>query len=258
MLGYHPTWEIFNPGTGACSLNATDNTQGRLLNGVAPGSVCGTAASGYSGTFLHVEQDPGFRTASDWIPAVQDTWPTGVPAAPTNLTATAGNQQVSLAWNASSGASSYSAHRSTLSGGPYTTVATGIPGTSHTDPGLTNGTLYHYVVTALNGNGESGNSNQASATPQAPQPPPAPTNLTASSPSKKKITLNWTAAPGATSYRVKRSTVSGGPYALVASPSGTSYTNTGLQSGTTYYYVVAAVNAAGEGPSSSQASATAR
>jgi hypothetical protein len=260
MLGYHPSWELFNPGTGACSLNATDNTQGRLLNGVAPGSVCGTAASSYSGIFLHVEQDPGFRTASDWIPAVQDTWPTGArtpPAAPAGLSATPGNQQVSLGWNASSGASSYSAHRSTTSGGPYSTVATGISGTSHTDPGLTNGTTYHYVVTAVNANGESGNSNQASATPQAPQPPPAPTGLSAT-PGKKKVMLAWTAAPGATSYRVKRSTVSGGPYTLIASPTGTSYTNTGLQSGTTYYYVVSAVNGAGESANSSQASATPR
>jgi hypothetical protein len=261
MLGYHPTWQLECPGTGACSLNATDNTQGRLLNGVPAGSACGTAASSYSGIFLSIEQDPGFRTASDWIPAVQDTWPTGAPtppAAPTGLTATPGNQQVSLAWTASSGASSYSAHRSTVSGGPYTTVATGIAGTGHTDTGLTNGTTYHYVVTAVNGSGESPNSNQASATPQAPQPPPAPTNLSATSPTKRKISLTWTAVPGATSYRVKRSSVSGGPYTLIASPTGASYTNTGLQSGTTYYYVVSAVNAAGESPDSAQASATAR
>jgi cellulose 1,4-beta-cellobiosidase len=57
---------------------------------------------------------------------------------------------------------------------------------------------------------------------------------------------------------VKRSTTSGGPYTLIASPTGTTYTNTGLQSGATYYYVVSAVNAAGESPNSSQASATAR
>lgn len=75
MLVYHPSWKIATPGTGSCSLNATDNTQGRLINGVSASSVCGTAASTYSGKFLHIEQDPNFRTAADWIPAVLDTWP---------------------------------------------------------------------------------------------------------------------------------------------------------------------------------------
>jgi phosphoribosylanthranilate isomerase len=75
MLKYHPTWKIETPGTGACSLNATDNTQGRLINGVDPSVVCTTAASTYNGRFVHIEQDPNFRSAADWIPAVIDTWP---------------------------------------------------------------------------------------------------------------------------------------------------------------------------------------
>lgn len=87
------------------------------------------------------------------------------PAAPTNLTATAGNTQVSLSWTASSGATSYNVKRSTTSGGPYSNVATGVTSTNFTDTGLTNGTTYFYVVSAVNGSGESANSNQASATP---------------------------------------------------------------------------------------------
>jgi len=65
--------------------------------------------------------------------------------------------------------------------------------------------------------------------------------------------------PGATSYRVKRSTTSGGPYTLVASMvTSTTFTNTGLASGVTYYYVVSAVNAVGEGPNSLQVGVTPR
>ena len=75
MLNYHPTWLIDMPGTGVCDLSATNNVQGRLLNEVFAGSVCGTAASLYTGKFIHNEQDPGFRTASDWVPALKDTWP---------------------------------------------------------------------------------------------------------------------------------------------------------------------------------------
>ena len=68
--------------------------------------------------------------------------------------------------------------------------------------------------------------------------------------------LSWTASSGAASYNVKRSTTSGGPYTTIASPTTTSYTDTGLTNGTTYYYVVSAVNAAGESANSTQASAT--
>jgi hypothetical protein len=88
------------------------------------------------------------------------------PAAPTGLTATAGVQQVSLAWTASSGATSYNVKRSTTHGGPYTTVNSP-SGTSYTDPGLTAGTTYYYVVSAVNAGGESANSSEVSATPAA-------------------------------------------------------------------------------------------
>jgi hypothetical protein len=95
------------------------------------------------------------------------------PAAPLNLTAAGGNQQISLAWTASTGATSYHVKRAATNGGPYTTVASPA-GTSYTDTTVTNGTTYYYVVTAVSASGESANSNQASAMPSAPPPAPAP------------------------------------------------------------------------------------
>ena len=92
--------------------------------------------------------------------------PGSAPAAPTGLTASAGNAQVSLTWTASSGASSYNLYRSTTSGTEQLVVA-GITGTSYTNTGLTNGSTYYYEVTAVNGNGEIALSNVVSATPQA-------------------------------------------------------------------------------------------
>jgi hypothetical protein len=177
------------------------------------------------------------------------------PAAPTNLAATAGNQQAALIWTASGGATSYNVKRGTASGGPYTTM--GSPtGTTYTNTSLSNGTPYYYVVTAVNATGESANSNQATATPiAAPAVPAAPLNLTATA-GNQQLSLAWTASPGATSYNVKRAATNGGPYTTVASPVGTSYTDTNVTNGTTYYYVVTAVNASGESANSNQASAT--
>ena len=89
-----------------------------------------------------------------------------VPGAPTNLTATPGNAQVTLAWTAVPTASSYKIYRSTTSGSGYALLGT-TTATSGTDTGLTNGTTYYYVVTAVNASGESANSAQVSATPAA-------------------------------------------------------------------------------------------
>jgi hypothetical protein len=87
------------------------------------------------------------------------------PAAPTGLTATASSTQVSLTWNTVAGAASYNVKRSTTSGGPYTTIQSNVTTTSFTNTGLTNGTTYYYVVSAVNTQGESANSSQVSATP---------------------------------------------------------------------------------------------
>ena len=90
-----------------------------------------------------------------------------VPAAPTNLAATAGNAQIALSWTASTGAASYNLYRGTAAGAE-TLLKSGLTATSYTDTGLTNGTTYFYQVAAVNSAGTSGKSNEASATPKAP------------------------------------------------------------------------------------------
>jgi hypothetical protein len=81
------------------------------------------------------------------------------------------------------------------------------------------------------------------------------TGLTAT-PSTGQVALAWTAASGATSYNVERSTSSSGPFTSIAAPSGTSYTDIGVTAGTTYYYEVVGVSSAGTGPASNVVSAT--
>ena len=87
------------------------------------------------------------------------------PAAPVGLMATAGDAQVALSWNASSGATGYNVKRAVVSGGTYTTITNGLASTSYADAGVSNGVRYYYVVTALNGGAESTNSNEAVALP---------------------------------------------------------------------------------------------
>jgi hypothetical protein len=172
---------------------------------------------------------------------------------PTNVAATGGNAVVTLAWDASSGATSYNVKRSTTSGGPYTQLANPTT-TAYTDSTATNGTTYYYVVSAVNAGGESANSAQASATPVAAKVPAAPTNL-AATPGAAQVSLTWSASDGATSYNVKRATTSGGPYTPIATPTATSYNDNSVTNGVRYFYVVSAVNAGGESPNSNEASA---
>ena len=170
MLGYHPTWKLETPGTGACSLNATDNVQGRLLNDVAAGAVCGTAAPSYAETFLHIEQDPGFRNPNDWIAAVNDTWPTTPPptppAAPGSLMASAvSKSQINLAWTDHSDNESGFQIEPSTDGNVFTQIATvGANVTSIANTGLKANKTYWYRVRAYNAVGASAYSNVVSAT----------------------------------------------------------------------------------------------
>ena len=181
--------------------------------------------------------------------------PVPPPPAPTGLSATAGNAHVSLAWTGSAAATGYSVKRATVNGGPYATIASGLAATAYDDASAANGVTYYYVVSASNGGGESANSSQASATPLPPAPA-APTGLVATG-GNAQVGLSWSASAGAASYAVKRATSSGGPYANVATGiAGTSYNDTTVSNGTTYFYVVSASNPGGESGNSSQASAT--
>ena len=79
----------------------------------------------------------------------------------------------------------------------------------------------------------------------------APTTLLAA-PGNNRVSLTWTASPGATGYYVKRSLANGGPYTVIGNPGSASYIDLTAMNGSTYYYVVSAINAAGESADSSQ------
>ncbi|HEV2692547.1 MAG TPA: hypothetical protein VG347_06585 [Verrucomicrobiae bacterium] len=176
------------------------------------------------------------------------------PAAPATLAATPGNNTVSLTWVAASFATSYNVKRSTTSGSGYVTLSTSgaVTGTSYPDATAVNGTIYYYVVSAVNGAGESGNTAESAVTMR----PTTPTGLIATS-GTNQVSLSWTGSSLATGYRVKRSTTSGTGYAVIGGTTDPTATFTdAIIGGLTYYYVITATNASGETVSSVEASAT--
>jgi len=107
------------------------------------------------------------------------------PAAPASLSTVPSATQIALNWPAVPAADAYHLKRSTTNGGSYATIATVFNATNYNDIAITNGIPYYYVVTALNANGESGNSTQAVAT--APLPLLAATWSRATN----TLTLSW-------------------------------------------------------------------
>ena len=114
-----------------------------------------------------------------------------VPAAPTELTAAAGNKQVTLQWKEVAGASSYNLYWSNTQGVSPATgkkIANVLSPFMHT--GLTNGATYYYVITAVNGFGESGKSAEVAVTLN--NAPSAPTGVTATS-GENQVVIAWNA-----------------------------------------------------------------
>jgi hypothetical protein len=123
------------------------------------GLVVSSAANGMlnRSTFSHVQITGGDGGA-----------PTVIPAAPASLLASPGDGAIPLRWQASFGATRYTVRRATSSSGPYTSISSGVTGSSYTDKSVANGTTYYYTVTASNAAGTSGSSPGDSATPVRP------------------------------------------------------------------------------------------
>jgi fibronectin type 3 domain-containing protein len=162
------------------------------------------------------------------------------PTAPTNVTATPGNGQVSIGWTTVSGATSYNIYWSTTPGVTKESNPIFDAANPYLHAGLAGGTTYYYVVTAVNSTGESVASAEKSAT--TPLLAPAPTGVSAT-PADGKVTIAWTAVPNATAYNIYWDTTPG-----VTTGTGTKipgatnpYVDNVANDGTVYYYLVTAV-----------------
>jgi autotransporter-associated beta strand protein len=87
-----------------------------------------------------------------------------IPSAPSGVTSRASTNDIGLSWSSSGTGVAFSVKRSLNPGGPYELLATGLIGSSYSDPGVTFGKTYYYVVTSTNGVGESSPSAEVVAT----------------------------------------------------------------------------------------------
>jgi fibronectin type 3 domain-containing protein len=253
---------------GNVSTATSYNLYWSMTTGVTPAN--GSKIAGVTSPFTHTGRNASttyyyvvtaVNGVGEGLPSAQVSATTlaapTVPAAPIGVSAVGGDLQVTVSWAAVSSATSYNLYWSPTSG---VTPATGtlIAGVSspHAHTGLNAATTYYYVVTAVNAVGESAPSAQVSATTAAIALPAPPANVAAVG-GNALVTITWNSVVGATSYNLYWSTtpgvtpLTGTLLANVASP----YLHTGRAASTTYYYVVTAVNANGEGNPSAQASA---
>ncbi|MDD1770608.1 MAG: fibronectin type III domain-containing protein [Methanomassiliicoccales archaeon] len=187
--------------------------------------------------------------------------PTGMPGAPTGLSARATSGYVLLSWNApaDNGGSAITQYRVYRGSSPSQLTLLGTSTTAmFNDTSVGPSLTLYYCVSAVNGNGE-GTSSQTITVGTSASVPEAP-NITSVSGGDSSVHLEWSAptndggAPIQT-YKVQRSTA-GGAYSTIAQSSSTSCDDQSVQNGIAYQYKVSAVNSAGEGAASQAVSVT--
>jgi hypothetical protein len=185
-----------------------------------------------------------------------------LPGAPGSVSAAAGLGQATVSWAVPSTGGAPDSYRIT----PYVGAGAGTPvtvpatSTSKTITGLTGGTTYTFVVTAVNEAGAGPDSAASNAvTPTATSAPGAPTGVTATAaPISAKVTWTAPASDGGsaiTGYKVTPYVGGKAQTALTAAANATSATVEGLTAGSSYTFTVTAVNAIGSSPESTPSDA---
>ena len=221
----------------------------------------GTSYTDASGTlgctysyFVTATSAGGTSSASAVVTARPVPPPPAAPPANVHISnaITSSNQSPTISWSPVSGAVGYILYRANSTNGPFNfpgNYVMSMTTTTYTDSALALNTLYSYTVVAMNAGGVSGNSAVVSTAP------PAPPSLTAY-PGNAQITLTWSASASATSYTVKRGSSSGNETTTVATTTNLTYTDTNLNNGTPYYYIVVATGPGGTSANSPEASST--
>jgi hypothetical protein len=222
----------------------TSQSQGYAWNGAA--RYARITISDAPGTYYASMYE--FRVIVSAVPAVPEwkSW-SHVP-----------DNQIYLEWQPSAGAVTYDVKRTTVSGGPYVTIAENLTGTSLTTKNLIPGTTYYFVVTAVNNAGHSMTSIDFNAN-SIPTPPAVPGPLKARAYMLHKIMLDWNDNSATeTMFCIEQATNPAGPWSQIhaTDPNATSYIVPDLSQYTTYYYRIRAYSSSGYSGYSNIATAT--
>lgn len=200
------------------------------ITGLAPGTTYFFSIEAFNQTSSN---------ATAWASATTKGQPI---SAPTHLTGTATDTQITLTWKPGQGATGYNVfewenNQAVQIGQTNATT------TTFTVTSLTPGTLYWFYVEATNPTNSATTAWQSVATTDVSDPLQAPGNVTATEPTPGTVQLSWTASTGAAGYWIFQWT--GTSWKLVDSPAATdtSATITGLTTGTKEYFVVMAYTA---------------
>ena len=234
----------------------TNTAVAQGCTGITAPLPAGLPCVGASGVFVTTTS----RLLLQVLASVPAPIPATLPAAPSAVTATAGDAQATVSWTApaNDGGSPITSYTVTSSpaAAPVTVAA---PANSAVVTGLTDGTSYTFTVTATNAVGTGAASAASnSVTPAAPVPPVptatvpgAPTAVTATA-GDAQASVSWTAPASDGGSPITSYTVTSSPATApvtVAAPA-TTATLTGLTNGTAYTFTVTATNAVGTGAAS--------
>jgi IPT/TIG domain/Fibronectin type III domain len=266
------TWSASTETGGTISQYLVQRCQGAGCSNFA--QIGTTATTAYNDIGLTASTSYSYKiaakdssgTVGPFSSAVTAVTLSPTPTAPASLAAAANRQgPIVLTWPASTssvGIADYVVVRCT--GATCTNFAQigTATGTSYTDSTVVPSTTYNYMVQAVDTTGNvSPYSMIATNTTVGNQPPTAPTNLAATAVSTTQINLSWTASTssiGLANYVVERCQGAGCTnFTQLSTPTGTTYSDTGLAVGTSYSYEVEAVDIAGNvSPFSNIATAT--
>ena len=173
-------------------------------------------------------------------------------AAPANVTlgnAKAVSGGIQVTWQAASGAEKYNVYRKDASNTVWRVIAT-VTGTSYTDKTAKAGVTYSYTVRGVAADGKtlSPGFNKTGVSATMPKPVSRPANVTLGSAKAVSggIQVTWQAASGAAKYKVYRKDASNTVWRVIATVTGTSYTDKSAKAGVKYSYTVRGVAADGK------------
>jgi hypothetical protein len=233
--GFTISWANGNPATSVSfTINGAPATPSTLFFGGKTAVFTGLGSGASYDVIVTATNSSGSTSSASFTASTSAE----LPGQPTNLTASAQSTTgFTIGWSGAAGAASYTYK---LNGTTVTPSSQSVGSKTATFTGLTPGSTYEVIVTAVNSTGTTAS---APYSVSLGAPPTAPTNITGSAISASGFTINWTGGDVATSYTYSLDGTTTTPSSQ--SVSGKTATFTGLNPNTTYAVVVTATNASG-------------